>query len=189
MPLSPNPNPMGQALNNDIDTAPHRQQDLYFTELVELKIACEYMRRYRNSLSRRLTFISAFRGIASSGAIAAWAIVQAYPLVWGGIIAATQVADALKDVFPLTPRQQAANNLLMSLDALFIEALYEWEGVYSGRYDNEEIVERRRKLMQLRHDLDVKNFPTGDLPQRKDLMVLAENDAITYLESMFGQES
>jgi hypothetical protein len=107
----------------------------------------------------------------------------------GGIIAAAQVTDALKDVFPLTARQQAANNLLMSLDALFIEALYEGEGVYAGRYDNEEIIERRRKLMQVRHDLEVKNFPSGDLPERKDLLTLAEDDAITYPENMFGQEN
>jgi hypothetical protein len=108
--------------------SPHRQQDLYWTELVELKIACEYMRRYRNSLAWWSTGFSAFRAIASSGAIATWAVVQSYPLIWGGIIAATQVADALKDVFPLTARQQAASSLMMSLDALFIEALYEWEG-------------------------------------------------------------
>jgi hypothetical protein len=169
----------------DIEAAPHRQQDLYWTELVELKIACEYMRRYRNSLAWWSTGFSAFRAIASSGAIATWAVVQSYPLIWGGIIAATQVADALKDVFPLTARQQAASSLMMSLDALFIEALYEWEGVYAGQYSNEEITERRRKLMQLRHDLEVKNFPTGDLPERNDLLMLAETDAITYLENMF----
>jgi hypothetical protein len=39
--------------------------------------------------------------------------------------------------------------------------------------------------MQLRHDLEVKNFPTGDLPERNDLLMLAETDAITYLENMF----
>jgi hypothetical protein len=57
--------------------------------------------------------------------------------------------------------------------------------VYAGRFSNEEITERRRKLMQLRHDLEVKNFPTGDLPERSDLLMLAETDTITYLENMF----
>jgi hypothetical protein len=173
---------------NYIETATHRQQDLYWTELVELKIACEYMRRYRNSLARWVTGFNALRAVASSGAIATWAVVQTYPLLWAGIIAASQVADALKDVFPLTTRQQAANGLVMSLDALFIEALYEWEGVYAGQFNNEEITERRRKLMQLRHDLDVKHFPTGDLPERNDLLELAEQDAITYFKDMFWIE-
>jgi hypothetical protein len=41
--------------------------------------------------------IGIVQAVASSSAIAAWAVVQAHPLVWGGIIAAAQVADALKD--------------------------------------------------------------------------------------------
>jgi len=76
----------------------------------------------------------------------------------------------------------------MSFDALLIEALYEWESVFAGRLTDEEITERRRTLMQLRHDADVKHFPTGDLPQRADLLKLAESDAVSYFENMFGSE-
>jgi hypothetical protein len=66
------------------------------------------------------------------------------------------------------------------LDALFFEALFEWESVFSAKF-TEEITQRRRKLVQLQHELDGKHFPTGDLPNRPDLLALAERDTITYV--------
>jgi hypothetical protein len=167
------------------EEAAHRQQDLYFNELFQLKVACEYMRLYRNDLARRVTRFAAVRAIASSGAIATWAVVKSYPLVWGGIIAASQIADALRDVIPFTAHHKAASALSMTLDALVIEALYEWESVYAARFTIEEIIDRRRKLMQLRYDAEVKHFPTG-LPERKRYLAMAEDEATPYFDAMFG---
>jgi hypothetical protein len=173
----------------DVSEAPeHRQQQLYFRELFQLKVQCEYVRRYRDRLSSWVTRFAVLRAVASSGSIAGWVIWREYAFVWAAIIAASQLADALRDAIPYTARQKSANALLTDLDALFIEALFEWEGVYSAKFTNEEITERRRKLMQLRHELDAKHFPTGDLPRRPDLFTLAEQGAITYLEAMFREE-
>ena len=99
----------------------------------------------------------------------------------GAIIAASQLSDALKDVLPFTARQKSASALLLDLDALFIEALFEWESVYSAKFTNEVIAERWLRLKKLQHELDVKHFPTGDLPKRPDLLKLADGDASTYL--------
>jgi hypothetical protein len=89
---------------SDSESTSHRQQDLYLTEVYQLLVALDYMRRYRTFLARRVTWFGALRAIASSTAIGAWAVWQSYPMVWGGVIAAAQVADALKDVFPFTAR-------------------------------------------------------------------------------------
>lgn len=172
----------------DVSEAPeHRQQQLYFRELFQLKVRCEYTRCYRNILSAWVTRIAILRAIASSGSIAGWVIWRDYAFIWGAIIALSQLADALRDAIPYTARQKAANALLTDLDALFIEGLFEWEGVFSGKFTDEEITERRRKLMQLQHEMDGKHFPTGDLPSRPDLLKLAEENTITYLESMFRE--
>jgi hypothetical protein len=165
----------------------HRQQDLYFNELFQLKVRCEYTRLYRDELSKWVTGFAVLRAVASSGGIAGWVIWRQYAFVWGAIIAASQLADALKDVFPNISRQKAANDLLVGLKSLFIEAVFEWEGVFAAKFTNEEIIERRRKLMQLQHELDVKHFPTGNLPSRPDLLALAETETITYLEAMFRE--
>jgi hypothetical protein len=174
----------------DASEAPeHRQQQLYFQELFQLKVQCEYVRRYRDRLSMWVTRFAVLRAVASSGSIAGWVIWREYAFVWASIIAASQLADALREAIPYTARQKSANALLTDLDALFIEALFEWEAVYSAKFTNEEITERRRKLMQLKHDLGAKHFPTGDLPSRPDLLALADTDAITYLEAMFREET
>jgi hypothetical protein len=172
-------------MSGDREAAAHRQQDLYFNELFQLGVQCRYMRRYRNVLGRRVRQLEILRAVASSGAIATWAVVRAYPMIWASIIAASQLADVLKDVIPFTNRHKAANGLVVSLDALLIEALYEWESVYGGQFTDEEITERRRKLMELRHKAEVEHFPTGDLPEREDLLSLAEADAVAYFEAMF----
>jgi hypothetical protein len=172
-------------MSGDSETAAHRQQDLYFTELFQLAVQCRYMRRYRNVLARRVRQLEILRAVASSGAIATWAVVRSYPMVWATIIAASQLSDVLKDAIPFTGRHKAASGLVVSLDALLIEALNEWESVYGGQFTNEEITERRRKLMELRHNAEVEHFPTGDLPERGDLLTLAEEDAVAYFEAMF----
>jgi hypothetical protein len=110
------------------DAGSHRQQDLYLTEVFQLMVAREYMRRYRVVLARRVTWFGALRAIASSSAIGAWIVWQSYPMIWAGIIMASQVADAAKDVFPFASRYKAASDLVVSLEALLIEALYEAGG-------------------------------------------------------------
>ncbi len=170
---------------SDNDAQPHRQQDLYLTEVFQLMVAREYMRRYRTVLARRVTSFGTLRSIASSSAIGAWVLWQSYPLIWGGIIVAAQVADALKDVFPFAARHKAANDLVVSLELLLIEALYEAERVWAGRFTDDEINELRRKLMRQRHEAELRHFPSGNLPERRDLLGLADEAAIAYFESTF----
>ena len=51
---------------NDIEEFTHRQQNLYFQELFELKVACDYMRRYRERLA---TGVTQFDGQCNFGMI------------------------------------------------------------------------------------------------------------------------
>jgi hypothetical protein len=60
------------------------------------------------------------------------------------------------------------------------------EGVYAGQFTDGEITERRRKLMRLRHDAEVKHLLSGNLPERKDLLELADAAAADYFDSIFG---
>jgi hypothetical protein len=169
----------------DDDNAAHRQQELYLSEVLQLIAEREYMRRYRVILAKRVTWFGAVRAIASSGAIATWAVWKSYPMVWGGVIAATQVADALKGIFPFTARHKAANDLVASLEALLIEVLHEAEAVHAGELTDTEIRERRRRMMKTRHEASLKYFPTADLPERKDINALAQEAAVMYYDSIF----
>jgi len=129
--------------------------------MIELKVAACYIRRYRDYLGKRVTALGTLRAIASSGSIAAWALWKEYAFVWAAIIAASQVADALRDVFPFTKKHRAAGAHTVMLGSIFIDAQLEWENIFSGRYTDDQIMNRRHKLMKLQHDAERTSFPDG----------------------------
>jgi len=167
------------------ETNPHRQQQLYWAQMVELKVAACYIRRYRDYLGKRVTALGTLRAVASSGSIAAWALWKEYAFVWGAIIAASQVADALKDVFPFTKKHKAASAHTITLGAIFIDAQLEWENIFSGRYTVDQIMNRRHKLMKLQHDAERTSFPEG-LATRESLFAQAQQEAQDYFKATYG---
>lgn len=153
--------------------------------MIGLKIAAGYIRRYRDDLGRWVTGLGTVKAIASSGSIAAWAIWREYAFVWGAIIAASQVVDALKDVFPFTKTHKAASEHAITLGSIFIDAQLEWENIFSGRYTDEQIADRQHKLRKLQHDAERHNFPSG-LATKIALFKEAEVEAQEYFVSMYG---
>jgi hypothetical protein len=132
-----------------------------------------------------VTSIGALKAIASCGGIAAWVIWKEYAFVWGAIIAASQVADALKDVFPFAKKHKAASVYSMTIDNLFNDVQLEWENIFSGRYSDEEIMKRLHQFRKLRLDALQHNFPDG-LAARNALAVQAKQTAEDYFEITYG---
>jgi|GEM_PF-2228495 len=157
----------------------NRLQDLYWAELVQLKVSCEYMRRYRDSLGTWVTRFAVIRAVVAVSALGTWAAVKSYPMLWGGIIVAAQIADACQNALPLASRYRGTTALVVALEALLIDSQMEWEDIYAARVDRDTVVERRHKLMQLRREAEAKCIPNG-VPARKTLFALAEMDAATY---------
>ena len=153
--------------------------------MIELRVAAGYIRRYRDRLGGWVTRLGTLKAIASSGGIAAWAIWREHAFVWGTIIAASQVADALKEVFPFTKTHKAASEHAITLDSIFIDAQSEWESIFSGRYSNDQIINRRHKLMKLQHDAERHNFPYG-LAAKTALFAEAQQEARDYFAATYG---
>ena len=153
--------------------------------MIELKVAACYIRRYRDYLDTRVTALGTVRAIASSGSIAAWALWREYAFVWGAIIATSQVADALRDVFPFTKKHKAASAHTIMLGSIFIDAQLEWENIFSGRYADDQIMNRRHKLMKLQHDAERTSFPDG-LATRDSLFAQAQQEAKDYFTGTYG---
>ena len=166
----------------------NRAQALYWAELVQLKVDCGYMRRYRQRLQTTVTRYKVARSIVSVSALATWAVVRSHPMIWGGIIVASQVADAAQNAVGYQSRLEGATALSFALEALLIDCLMEWENVYGGKLDEEEITRRRHKLMTLRHETERKHLPTP-LPEQPDLSELAEAEASDYFKSHFPDEA
>ncbi len=163
---------------------PHRQQRLYWDQMYALKTAASAIRLYRNNLNRWVTGLGALKAIVSCGGIAAWTIWRQYAFVWGALIAASQLADALKDVFPFAKLHKAACAHAVTLNNLFIDTQLEWESVFSGRYSDEEIVKRLHQLRKLQLEAESHDFPDG-LSMRKSLLDRAKQDAVDYLASTY----
>ena len=85
-----------------------RQADLYWRQIEQLKGAAVCIRLYRNRLALQVKAVETIKAVTSSGAIAAWFAFDAYKLLWGCIIAAAQLLDVLKDVFPFAKLHRQA---------------------------------------------------------------------------------
>jgi len=143
-----------------------------------------YVHLYRDELGRWVTGLAALKAIASCAGIAAWALWKDYAPVWASIIAASQVADALKDVFPFAKKHKAACLYAATLDSLFIDIQLEWETILSDRYSDDEVMKRLHQLRKLQLDAENHNFPDG-LVKLESLLVRAKQEARSYFKSTY----
>lgn len=153
--------------------------------MTNLKADASYIRLFRDSQGRWVTGLGALKAIASCGGIAAWAVWKEYAFLWGFIIALSQVADALKEVFPFAKKHKAASVHSMTLDYLFNDVQLEWENIVSGQHTDEEIMKLRHKLGKSQLDALQHNFPDG-LAARDALLVQAKQEAETYFMTTYG---
>jgi hypothetical protein len=172
---------------NEIASDPHRQQQLYWNEMINLKADASYVRLYRDSRGRWVKGLGILKAVASSSSIAVWAVWGKYPLLWGAIVAFSQVADATKDFFPFAKEHKAASQYAMALDYLFNDVQLEWESIFTGRYTDEEIMKLRHKLGKSQLDALQHSFPDG-LASREALLVQAKQTAETYFAVTYGVE-
>jgi hypothetical protein len=171
----------------DFTPNPHRQQQLYWSNMVALGVATDYARRCRNHWGRWVARTGTVRAIASCGSIAAWAVWKQHVIIWAAIIALAQVIDALKEVFPITKNHRAASEYVNQLESLFIDAQLEWESVFDGRYTDDEINSRKGKLMKLRQEAEKKRFPDG-LPDRPTDLQAAKTATAVYFKETYNVE-
>ncbi len=99
---------------------PSIEQDLYWQEFTQLKLDACYVRDYRDSIAKWETGVAIVRAITSSASIGAWVVWRDYAFVWASLIAASQVADALRDVFPFRKRRQALSGWSNALNRLLL---------------------------------------------------------------------
>jgi len=170
----------------NVPSDPHNQQKLYWDEMINLKAAASYVDLYRNSRGKWVKNLGILRAVASSSSIAGWAVWgKELFVLWASIIAASQVVDATKDLFPFAKEHKAASAYSITLRYLLNDAELEWDGVFSGRFTDEEIMKRRHKLRKLRIEAENRNFPDG-LVAVPVLLIQAEDEAEIYFKTTYG---
>lgn len=73
----------------------------------------------------------------------------------------------------------------MTLGGIFIDAQLEWENIFSGLYTDDQIMNRRHKLMKLQHDAERTSFPEG-LATRESLFSQAQQEAQDYFKATYS---
>jgi hypothetical protein len=158
---------------------------LYWREFGQLKAASICIRLYRRTAGQRLLAVEVVKAVAAGGSIATWAVWRQLPLLWAAIIAAAQVADALKNVFPLARMHSAAAELTVALELLCADCENDLERVLSGRLAADGITRLRTQLRRRRLEAERRFFPHGVDFSRKDVE-LATEEATAYLEITYS---
>ncbi len=131
-----------------VSDAARDHADLYWKQLGQLKIAAVCIPLYRNRLARAVRAVELIKVFGSSGAIAGWVVWKDWPMLWSGIIAAAQLLDATKHVFPFTRMHKAASEMTV-LELLYIDAEAEWAEIEAARLPNTDVAERQKRLAKL----------------------------------------
>jgi len=147
---------MGQSANS-----PSREQQMYWHEFFQLKTDACYVREYRNSLSKWVTAFAAIRAIAATSSIGGWLIWKRYALLWAGLIAAAQLIDALKNVFPFYKRRRALSALSRSLNQLFVEAQRNWDEIAGGHCSNVQVRKLCHQIRSRKQKAEARFMPNG----------------------------
>jgi len=156
-----------------------REQSLYWEQLISLKTLAIFVRLYADEQGRWIRRIGVAKAIATSSTIAGWSIWKDYALVWGCLLAAAQLLDAIKEYLPHQKNQRAASELAMAAEVLFVDARFEWESVLAGRLNNDDILIRWQRLAKLQLEAERKYFPDG-IPGHNRLRAMALRQTETY---------
>ena len=95
-------------------------KDLVKIELRDCRFHADCLALKVKQFRRFNTILNAFLAITSSASIASWAIWSDYAMVWGCIIAISQVVTALKPIFPFSKHVHTLNTRCYKHEALFL---------------------------------------------------------------------
>ncbi len=164
-------------------------QSLYWHELTELRAAYEYVRLYRDQLTRWDTRISVARSVTGLAALGAWITTNVDPHIWAAVIVAGQTVEAGMKATSFAAHLHGTNELCSSFESLFITALQAWEqDIAAGRIDEAKIKKSWGRLMASRADAEKKALPRG-LPASDKLKRLAKAEADAYFYGLYPEGS
>jgi hypothetical protein len=166
---------------------PSVEQDQYWLEMQQLRLSAIYVREYRDSIAKMETTVAAIRAITSSGSIGAWVIWRQYAFVWAALIAASQIADALRDVFPFRKRRQALSGWCNALNRLFVDAQRDWDSIASGSLSNPKIagLTHQLRLKMQRHE---ETYIPDGLAKKQDLFDKAQTEMEEFFRNRYSIE-
>lgn len=161
------------------------QQERYWRELDQLKVHVTYLEHYLEKTVAVDRNINMFLAFSSSGSIGAWVIWKDYSFIWAGIIALSQVINAVKSFLPYSKRLKALQGVTNDLESLFLSMENRWYDVSEGKLTEEEIHKIHMNYKEKRRQIIQKHLTASPLPHNQKLMDKATNNARTYFTNFY----
>lgn len=130
------------------------------------------------------TWLNGFLAVTSSSSIAAWAIWQKHPMVWAGIIAASQVVTSIKPFLPYRKLQANAMGLINAFFPILLTIEESWYKICNGNLQPDQI---DALLMTHKRDLqrvETEHFKDSQLPNKPKLLAKAKAESNQYFNSL-----
>lgn len=123
-------------------------EELVKIELKDCRFHADCMALKVKQLRRNNKIINSILAISSSASIASWAIWNDLAMLWGCIIAVSQVITALKPVFHFGKHVHTLNTRCYKQEALFLELDNLWYELKDGSIEKDAAKTRLNHLKQ-----------------------------------------
>jgi len=163
-------------------------QEHYWKEFYRLKVHINYVEQMLSKTENLDRGIKMFSAIASSTSIGAWVIWKDYSIVWGGIIAASQVLSAVRQYLPYKDRLRCYAALLIELEEIQLGVESRWIEIAKGECTEATIRKSLSDLRLKRHLAFKKHLQTTTVPDDGPLFQEAERRAVAYSQNFYTQE-
>lgn len=130
----------------------------------------------------------AILAVTSSASLGIWAVFKAYPLVWAGIIVATQIVTATSKFLPYSTRIKAAGACAHDFREIQNWAESKWCEMVDGELTDLQITKARTELQSKTARALKAHFPLDGLPSEAKLTDQATEQAGLYLVNNYGAQ-
>lgn len=165
---------------------PTPYQARYWKELYQMRVHVNYLELYMEHCEFIDKSINSFLAVTSSSSICGWAIWNKYGFIWGIIIAASQLINAIKQYLPFRVRLKAIANILKELEDLMTFTEMKWFAVSEGKLTDEEINKLQYEVRSKKTKIIQNNLGVNTLPEKTKLFDKAKQLANTYINNFYG---
>ena len=163
-------------------------QNRYWKKMMHLKYEITYFSLYFTKCVKFLQRTKMGLAILSSAAIAAWAHFANLAILWGALIALSQVAGAIIEILPIQKRISELSSMIGQLSLLYVDMESKWNDVYSGNYSEEEINRVLYEFENKKTLIDNKYFSDDSFEKDEDIKKQAENELARYVDVTFKED-
>ena len=149
---------------------------------MQLRASVYYLQAYQIHSEKWDNGIQIFLAITSSSSIGAWVIWNEYGIIWGCVIAVSQVINAIKGFFPFQKRAKQIGSLNTEVEKLALDAESQWYSVFEGKLTDEDIFNLVTKLKQQKLEASHKHFKNQALPIKSKYITESEERTRAYLQ-------